>query len=546
MIHKMVFFLFFTAAATILCEVFALGQESTEAFDPLCAPPILKPVPEKYADSQRGFQGISSLDVSQGDVVWACWYTDGPDECKDNYVLVAVSRDLGETWSKPLFAVDPDGLGPLRAFDPAIWSAPDGSLWLFFALSDGHDGRWGVWGMKTANPQEAENAEWSEPKRLCDGIMLNKPTVDSTGRWLYPVSVWRIPCMWKPERPKYDLGDLQNPDVFLSADGGASVSFLGHSHVPPDVSIFDEHHVVEMKDGSLKMFVRTTYGIGEATSADGGRTWTDVTPSAIKHTTSRFFIRRLKSGNLILVKNGPIDQDVGRSQMTAFLSEDDGKTWLGGLVLDERVGVSYPDGGQTADGTILVTHDYNRLNEREIYCHRFTEDDIRAGRIVSKIGKLGMIINKATGSIEVPPIEFTPDANDNGTAWQTGDSPEALIRRGDSIEPFADGARLFSDRDFKAKNIPKPLQGKRFLYSSIEGASVEITKGGVLYVVTPLPNRNKDNAVETLAAAGFVKVSKPEFLFFGNDAGNISTVFQKEVKPGEIIEWNKKWGVLVF
>ncbi len=37
-----------------------------------------------------------------------------------------------------------------------------------------------------------------------------------------------------------------------------------------------------------------------------------------------------------------------RSHLTAWLSEDDGKTWRGGLMLDERATVSYPDGFQAA------------------------------------------------------------------------------------------------------------------------------------------------------------------------------------------------------
>ena len=38
-----------------------------------------------------------------------------------------------------------------------------------------------------------------------------------------------------------------------------------------------------------------------------------------------------------------------RRHLTAFISTDDGRTWGGGLMLDERRGVSYPDGQQTAD-----------------------------------------------------------------------------------------------------------------------------------------------------------------------------------------------------
>ncbi len=34
--------------------------------------------------------------------------------------------------------------------------------------------------------------------------------------------------------------------------------------------------VVERKDGSLWMLLRTSYGIGQSVSADGGATWSPV------------------------------------------------------------------------------------------------------------------------------------------------------------------------------------------------------------------------------------------------------------------------------
>ena len=84
----------------------------------------------------------------------------------------------------------------------------------------------------------------------------------------------------------------------------------------------------ERRDGSLWMLVRTLYGIGESTSTDGGRTWSEVAPSDIGHVTSRFFIRRLDSGNLVLVKHGEIDPALWRTTVERYpfmleLSEDE-------------------------------------------------------------------------------------------------------------------------------------------------------------------------------------------------------------------------------
>jgi len=136
---------------------------------------------------------------------------------------------------------------------------------------------------------------------------------------------------------------------------------------------------------SLWMLIRTISGIGESTSTDRGVTWSPMVPSKILHASSRFFIRRLNSGNLLLVKHGPIAVKTDRSHLMAFISKDDGASWSRGLLLDERPGVSYPDGQQLEDGRIILTYDYNRTKEQFIMMTSFSEDDILSSEYDSKI-----------------------------------------------------------------------------------------------------------------------------------------------------------------
>jgi len=152
--------------------------------------------------------------------------------------------------------------------------------------------------------------------------------------------------------------------------------------------------IVERKDKSLWMLIRTNYGIGESVSTDRGETWGIPTESLIQHPSARFFIRRLTSGNLLLVKHGPINESIGRSYLTAYLSKDDGHTWLGGLLLDKRNGVSYPDGQQSSDGLIHIIYDYSRTSAREIVMATFREGDIVTGNRESETVSLRMIVSK--------------------------------------------------------------------------------------------------------------------------------------------------------
>ena len=166
---------------------------------------------------------------------------------------------------------------------------------------------------------------------------------------------------------------------------------------------FDEHCLVELNDGRLWMTVRTTYGIGQAFSSDGGRTWENIGPSGHTGPNARFFVRRLKSGRLIMVNHlNPSYQTSpqtwnARNNLVAMLSDDDGKTWKGALVLDTRNEISYPDGVQADNGDIYVIYDFERYGAREILMAVFTEEDILEGRLVSPRGRLRQRVNQATG-----------------------------------------------------------------------------------------------------------------------------------------------------
>ena len=356
-------------------------------------PPIHIPPGPEYADDQRIFQGIPGLERAPNGRLWATWYGGGPGEGPENYVLLATSGDDGKTWSSPKLAIDPPG--EVRAFDPCLWHDPDGRLWLFWAQSWSHwDGRGGVWAIVT-DRSEAENPAWSAPRRLCNGIMMNKPTALSTGEWLLPAAVWQHRPNARDPAHRFDLGDEMGTNVICSTDRGETWTLLGQADVPQRAC--DEHHIVGRRDGSLWMLVRTNYGIGESVSADRGRTWTPGRPSRLAHIPhARFFVRRLGSGRLLLVKHNPPDEKT-RSHLTAYLSDDDGTTWEGGLLIDDRRGVSYPDGVEAPDGTTYLIYDYSRTGAKQILMATFTEDDVAAGRCVSSPARLRVLVNQATG-----------------------------------------------------------------------------------------------------------------------------------------------------
>ena len=374
-------------AFSILMQAESFAQDNRSYLNP---PQIIKNPAntQQHSAISRKFTGIPSLAISRNGRMWTTWYAGvSPKEDSNNYVVVATSGDDGQTWEEVL-VIDPDGPGPARSYDPEIWIDPDGQLWVFWAQATPSAGTWslvtegtlaGVWTITTKNPDNRKPV-WSEPRRLTDGVMMCKPFVSSRGDWILPASMWK-------------LAD-GSARMVVSTNRGATWHLRGAATVPIDVRNFDEHIIVERKDKSFWMFVRTKYGIGESISSDSGHTWSKLIPSKIEHPTARFFIRRLNSGNLLLVKHGPIDLRTDRSHLMAFISKDEGHSWSGGLLLDERSGISYPDGQQVEDGTIYIIYDYNRTSEQHILMASFTEDDVFSGDPDSESVTLRMLVSK--------------------------------------------------------------------------------------------------------------------------------------------------------
>lgn len=411
--------------AFCVLAVFSAGNDPARAADPALDPPrvILSPGPE-YGDANRRFQGIPCIERAPNGRLWTVWYSGDIREGPRNYVVLATSGDDGKNWSSPHLIIDPEGF--VRAFDACLWLDPDNRLWLFWAQAAGHwDGRAGVWAIVTNQPGSAR-ATWSAPRRIADGVLMNKPIVRHNGEWLLPVMLWTKPANLpfinerdrlnlSPDRLRtliHDAGPATGAHVVSSADRGKTFRAGGIAHFPGE-DLPTENMLIERRDRSLWMLARTRYGIGESESADGGRTWPSARPSGIAHPSTRFFIRRLRSGRLLLVKHVPPDGK-DRSYLTAFLSADEGRTWTGGLLLDDRINVSYPDGVESNDGVIYVVYDRERFSEREILMAVFREEDIIAGKAISAPARLRSIVSRA-GTAAAP--DAKPPAV-SGTGWR--------------------------------------------------------------------------------------------------------------------------------
>ena len=344
---------------------------------------------ERFLPEKRLWQSAPSAAISPMGRIFCVYSADNvcADETTNNYNVCAYSDDSGKNFKLAFYSYHNHDV---RISEALLFMSSDGVLYHFWTQSYKYfDGRGGIWCCKCENP-DAEVPTFSNPKRICDGFMANNPTVLSDGRWLFPSSIWTFETEFHPY-PEYEKAS-----VWVSYDKGNNLSFLGGVEVP--VPNYIENTVFERKDNSLVMLFRTNEelgGINMSQSFDGGKSWTTPIPFVLSGPSSRFMVTRFPTGTLLVVTHYNY-QD--RNNLTALISDDDGKTFTHSLLLDSRSSVSYPSGNVTKDGRIILAYDRERTGAREILLASFTEQDVRNGyfgensytqKIVSIGGKKG-------------------------------------------------------------------------------------------------------------------------------------------------------------
>ena len=340
---------------------------------------------KKY--TQRKWQGIPSIDVTLGGRLFVTFYSGGDGEELGNFCVLIKSDDGGQSWSAPVAAADVGS--EFRCYDPCVWVDPLGRLWFIWSVMPG--ALYGAYAAVCEDP-DSETLTFGEPFKIGQDVMLNKPTVLKNGDWLFPVAVWKkgIYITGMPESES----EPRLAFAYRSRDKGKTFERLGGVDMP--ARCYDEHMFVESGE-RIRMYVRTYKGIGVSESSDGGRQWSAGEDTGWGGPCSRFFLRRLQDGRLLLVNHVNY---TGRNNLTALLSEDEGKTWKGGLLLDGRNLVSYPDGTER-NGFIYIVYDRERGYgvpgvedpAREILMAKFTPEDVLAGKLVSEGSELQMVVS---------------------------------------------------------------------------------------------------------------------------------------------------------
>ncbi len=350
---------------------------------------------QNYTDAHRVWQGIPGIVHTKGGRTFVSLYSGNVKETYGNFAVLLMSKNDRDYDHVAVV----EKQGQFRIFDPVLWIDPLARLWFIWNVMPGEQVMAAI-----CDDPDADTLCWGEPFEIGRGIMMNKPVVLSTGEWMFPIAIWQLDIYNEFRKSHLRDDDVAGSYVYKTSDCGKSFQRLGMANNRK--RSFDEHMVYEQCNGVLKMLVRTTYGIGAAYSYDRGKNWSKGENSGLGGPCSRFHISRLRSGRLLLINHHNYK---GRNNLTAFLSDDDGKTWPYSLLLDGRNQVSYPDAMEAEDGFIYIVYDRERgcfkenlaevyASAREILTCKLKEADIIAGslitegaflqNVVSKLGKL--------------------------------------------------------------------------------------------------------------------------------------------------------------
>ncbi len=346
----------------------------------------------EFSAEHRVWQGIPGIARTQKGKTFISFYSGNTKEYFGNYALVICSENDTD-FGGPIVAAYK--AGDYRCFDPVLWIDPLNRLWFIWNVMPGEE----VYASICEDP-DADVLSWSEEFYIGRGVMMNKPVVLSSGEWLFPIAFWKLDFYKEMRKSGLRSDDIFGSFVYKTSDNGKTFVRLGFADIRK--RSFDEHMVIELENEVLKMLVRTEYGIAVSYSYDRGKNWSRGEDSKLGGPCSRFFIKRLNSGRILLINH---HNYTGRNNLTAFLSEDDGKTFPYTLLLDERDNVSYPDAIESDDGSIYIVYDRERgcfkhsLQQaydcaREILTAKITEADIMAGKIVTHGSFLKNVVSK--------------------------------------------------------------------------------------------------------------------------------------------------------
>ena len=370
----------------------------------------------KHRINLRLFQGCPQVAISEGGRLWATWFgsnvqAERAPYHKDQFSVISTSADDGKTW-KEVFVFDPSDLLGGGASDPMLWKDPKGNIRFIGLRNIDFKGKdefaSSAWEFTMLDP-ENEHTAWSTPRLLGNkNISVMKPLIFPDGTIMRSMDDFKF--VGKPDKVRIR---------FLKEGVDGKPIFVSEFPVDND-AVFAEQMPIIRKDGSLFTFYRAKKGQKFAESFDGGKSWKlgGYYPMQFSINT-KAILKTLPSGRVLLVANDvQMKEENGkrvycyiddngkecalkkhkgpRTRMTAYLSDDDGKTFTHKMLLCDDGQISYPSAALGKDGAIYIVYDQGRgtIGQHTIFLSKITEKDILAGKLINDKSFLNNVVSR--------------------------------------------------------------------------------------------------------------------------------------------------------
>lgn len=305
----------------VLLSALAGAEQAPAA--PLVKHLVIQPTKENPRNSEGSF-----VQLKDGRILFVySRFRGASDEAQAN-VASRISSDDGRTWSKPHQVVGREGM--MNVMSASLLRLADGRIALFYLVKNSMtDCRLHM--LISAD----EAASWQQPT-LCmpeNGyFVVNNDRVIQlkSGRLIVPAAQHHYAAT--KDIPASGRGEAT---CFLSDDSGKTWRRAEATLIAPRKSRsgYQEPAVVELKDGSLLMLIRTDLGSQfSSTSTDGGENWAPAVPTDLSSPVSPCSIKRVPTTReLMVIWNDhhaiPPALANKRTPFSVALSSDEGKTW---------------------------------------------------------------------------------------------------------------------------------------------------------------------------------------------------------------------------
>lgn len=306
-------------------------------------------VDEFIFDTASFPQSHASTIAETPDGLIAAWFGGTKEGNKD--VCIWTSHLVNNKWTAPRKVAEGiiNDTTRYACYNPVLFYAGNGELLLFYKIGPNVAG-WTGWMMRSKD----NGHTWNKREALPDSILgpiKNKPVLIN-GVLLCPSSTEKNG--WKAHiEYTADYGKTWTKSAAIN--DGKTIQAIQPS-------------ILKYKDGRLQILCRSrNTTINESWSSDGGKTWSEMTASALPNNNSGTDAVTLKDGRQLLVYNHVLTDSSWvkgkgpRTPLNVAISKD-GIKWYAALILEDSPisQYSYPSVIQSKDGMVHIVYTWRR------------------------------------------------------------------------------------------------------------------------------------------------------------------------------------------